>query len=132
DARGVHLRREQPQFRRSERKGADQPRPATTEVGFMKMTMLRVLCAALMMSAIASLAPAHHSFARFDMGSQKTITGTVKTVEWTNPHTWIWLDVPNEQGVVEPWGFEGMSPNSLARRGGAGTPLRERHTHALR
>jgi hypothetical protein len=77
---------------------------------------LRVLCGAVVIAGTAGLAQAHHSFAPFDMANQKTVTGTVKTVEWTNPHTWIWLDVPNEQGVVEPWGFEGMSPNYLATR----------------
>ena len=77
-----------------------------------------------MIVAGTGLVQAHHSFAPFDMASQKTVTGTVKTVEWTNPHTWIWLDVPNEQGVVEPWGFEGMSPNYLARRGWTRTTLK--------
>ena len=38
-------------------------------------------------------------------------------MDWTNPHTWIWIDVANEQGVVETWGIEGMSPNYLERRG---------------
>ena len=85
---------------------------------------LRVLCGSLVIAATAGLAQAHHSFSPFDMGTQKTVTGTVKTVEWTNPHTWIWLDVPNEQGVVEPWGFEGMSPNFLARRGWTRTTLK--------
>ena len=83
-----------------------------------------VLGGALMIVAGTGLVQAHHSFAPFDMASQKTVTGTVKTVEWTNPHTWIWLDVPNEQGVVEPWGFEGMSPNYLARRGWTRTTLK--------
>ena len=77
------------------------------------------LTAAIVFALLAAGAPpvaAHHSFAAFDMTAQKTVTGTVKTVEWTNPHTWFWLDVPNDQGVVETWGFEGMSPNYLARR----------------
>lgn len=60
---------------------------------------------------------AHHSFAPFNLQTEKTITGTVKQLDWTNPHIWIWLDVKNEQGVVETWGVEGMSPNFLGRRG---------------
>ena len=83
-----------------------------------------LLCGALMIVATTGRLRAHHSFAPFDMTSQKTVTGIVKTVEWTNPHTWIWLDVPNEQGVLEPWGFEGMSPNYLARRGWTRTTLK--------
>ena len=68
--------------------------------------------------AIASVpASAHHSFSAFNIQTEKTVTGTVKQVDWTNPHTWIWLDVANTQGGVDTWGFEGMSPNYLERRG---------------
>jgi hypothetical protein len=90
----------------------------------VRHTMLSLLTVAGVAGAAAPLIEAHHSFAPFDMANQKTITGTVKQVEWTNPHTWIWLDVPNEQGAVEPWGFEGMSPNYLARRGWTRTTLK--------
>ena len=67
--------------------------------------------------AIAAPVAAHHSFAAFDLTAQKSVTGTVKEFDWTNPHTWIWVNVPNTQGAVEVWGFEGMSPNYLGRRG---------------
>ena len=60
---------------------------------------------------------AHHSFAPFNLETEKTITGVVKIFEWTNPHTWLWVDVRNEKGVNETWGIEGMSPNYLGRRG---------------
>jgi hypothetical protein len=60
---------------------------------------------------------AHHSFSMFDMKATKTITGTVKQFEWTNPHTWLWIMVPNDKGDLEQWGIEGMSPNFLGRRG---------------
>ena len=60
---------------------------------------------------------AHHSFAPFNTDVEKTITGTVNRFEWTNPHTWVWIDVTDEKGSVVTWGVEGMSPNYLARRG---------------
>jgi Cu/Ag efflux protein CusF len=82
-----------------------------------------VLAAAILLSA-APAAVAHHSFAAFDTQSQKTVTGTVKLVEWTNPHIWIWLDVTNSQGGVDTFGFEGMSPNYLARRNWVKTTLK--------
>ena len=69
-------------------------------------------------------ASAHHSFAPFDLTKEKTITGTVSRFEWTNPHSWIWVDVPNEKGGVDPWAVEGMSPNYLARRGWTKTTLK--------
>ena len=62
-------------------------------------------------------ASAHHSFSAFNMQIEKSIEGIVRQVDWTNPHIWIWLDVTNEDGELETWGMEGMSPNYLARRG---------------
>jgi len=73
---------------------------------------------------VATSAIAHHSFIAFNMNDQKTVTGTVKEVEWTNPHIWIWIDVPNEKGVAELYGFEGMSPNFLERRNWTRTTLK--------
>jgi hypothetical protein len=67
---------------------------------------------------------AHHSFAPFDLSMEKTITGTVSRFEWTNPHSWIWVDVPNEKGGVDSWAVEGMSPNYLARRGWSKSTLK--------
>ena len=62
-------------------------------------------------------AMAHHSFDMFDMTKQITITGTIKDFQWTNPHTFTWIDVPNDKGGVDTWAIEGMSPNFLGRRG---------------
>jgi uncharacterized protein DUF6152 len=65
--------------------------------------------------ATAGLAAAHHSFTAFNMTDEKSVTGVVNRVEWTNPHIWIWIDVPDAKGAT--YGFEGMSPNFLERRG---------------
>ena len=70
------------------------------------------------------IALAHHSYSAFDMTGERTVTGIVKKFDYTNPHSWIWLDVTNEQGEVETWGFEGMSPNYLSRRGWSRTTLK--------
>jgi len=77
---------------------------------------MKILVIAALVVAGTHPAAAHHSFAAFDTSSQKTVTGKVRQVEWTNPHIWIWLEVPNAQGAVDVYGFEGMSPNYLARR----------------
>jgi hypothetical protein len=68
---------------------------------------------------IAAAAPlaAHHSFAVFNMTAEKTATGVVNKLEWTNPHIWLWVDVPNDKGGKDTFGFEGMAPNFLERRG---------------
>lgn len=74
------------------------------------------LALAVLVVAVAPAA-AHHSFSAFDMTNQKTVTGAVKQVDWTNPHIWIWIDVANDKGGSDTYAFEGMSPNFLARRG---------------
>jgi hypothetical protein len=61
---------------------------------------------------------AHHSFsAEFDANKRVTMTGTVTSVEWRNPHTWFYLDVKNDGGQVANWGLELASPNLLLRNG---------------
>jgi hypothetical protein len=76
---------------------------------------MRGLVLAVLLSA-APEAMAHHSFAPFNTETEKTITGTVNRFEWTNPHTWLWIDVTAD-GKTVTWGVEGMSPNYLSRRG---------------
>ncbi len=65
----------------------------------------------------ASPALAHHSFAMFDFKKETTVTGVVKEFQWTNPHIWLQVDVPNAKGVPEEWGIEGSSPGALSRAG---------------
>jgi hypothetical protein len=66
----------------------------------------------------SGVARAHHAFASvFDRNAPIEITGTVTKVEWMNPHTWIYIDVPSADGKIENWGFEMGSPNALVRRG---------------
>ena len=84
---------------------------------------LRLASIALAIGLVAQAASAHHSFSVFNMQEDISITGTVKEVQWTNPHIWIWIDVPGENGEVVTWGLEGMSPNFLARRGWSRTTL---------
>jgi hypothetical protein len=45
------------------------------------------------------------------------LAGTVKELHWMNPHTWIYLDVVDEDGEITLWAMEGGSPNSLVRHG---------------
>ena len=84
----------------------------------------RALLVTAMICGVAALAWSHHAAAPvFNMNAEKTVIGVVKQVDWTNPHIWIWLDVQNASGQMETWGFEGMSPNFLARRGWTRTSL---------
>src|SRR6185369_2378813 len=83
----------------------------------MKHAAKRAVILVSLIAGGTTLALAHHAYSAFNMATERVVTGTIKKVDWTNPHTWIWIDVANEQGVVETWGIEGMSPNYLARRG---------------
>lgn len=68
--------------------------------------------------ATAGSALAHHSFAAiYDTEQSVTVTGVVTNVDWLNPHAHFFVDVENEDGVVENWDFELASPNGLMRLG---------------
>ena len=43
--------------------------------------------------------------------------GVVTTMEWSNPHVFIYMNMKNEKGEVEEWRVEGNSPNMLFRAG---------------
>jgi len=74
--------------------------------------------AALVATAAAVPAYAHHSFAaEFDAKKPVKLRGTVKQMEWINPHSWIHIDVKNPDGTVTEWMVEGGAPNALIRRG---------------
>jgi uncharacterized protein DUF6152 len=80
--------------------------------------MLRTAFASLaLVVALAAPTGAHHSPVMFDRTVAKTLVGTVVRFTWTNPHSAIQLDVPNENGGVDRWGVELGSPQSMARNG---------------
>lgn len=62
-------------------------------------------------------AVAHHSFAMFEREKEVTLTGTVREFQWTNPHAFIEMDVPDPKGNLEKWAIEMNSPNNLTRQG---------------
>jgi hypothetical protein len=61
---------------------------------------------------------AHHSFAaEFDAKSPVKVEGTVTRMQWTNPHSWVYIDTRKPDGTVENWAVEVGSPTVLFRRG---------------
>jgi len=80
----------------------------------MKRTLLRLLALAF---AMAMTAWAHHSFTMFDTSKSITIVGTVTEFQWTNPHSYIEIDVPDESGAVKHWSIEMGSPSILQQSG---------------
>jgi hypothetical protein len=74
-----------------------------------------VLWCALIVGAHPLLA--HHSFAMFDTAKRLTMSGTVTSFEWTNPHAYIEIDVPDQKGVVKHWSVELGSTSILMQAG---------------
>src|SRR6185369_4986935 len=85
---------------------------------------LRMMTAAAVVIGLASPLGAHHSPVMFDMTKSVTIEGTVVEFSWTNPHSSIQMDVANAAGVMERWGVEMGSPNSMVRAGWKSTILK--------
>jgi hypothetical protein len=74
---------------------------------------------------------AHHSGAMFDDERVIELKGTVKTLQWTNPHVWLQV-VVEAHGTATEWSLEGGSPNSLSRQGWRSTTFKPGDVIAVR
>jgi hypothetical protein len=84
------------------------------------MKVFRFSVAAILFAACALLvtrpAAAHHSAAMFDDAKVLELKGTIKEMQWKNPHVWIQV-VVDQDGKATEWSLEAGSPNSLSRNG---------------
>ncbi len=92
---------------------------------------IKILGAALAASALAiaisPLAGAHHSVAgQFDISRTVTLSGTVSTVHWVNPHLYIDFDVKSPKDQAAIWRLEGV-PVGMARKAGLTLPMLKGH-----
>ena len=62
--------------------------------GSQKMKIVRLGCVGAILLAAAGAAFAHHSGAMFDRDKQVELVGTIVSFGWTNPHSWIEIEVP--------------------------------------
>ena len=83
---------------------------------------IRILAAAVAVSAAAPVL-AHHSASMFDDAKVLEKKGTVKELQWTNPHVWLQVIV-EENGTKTEWSLEGGSPNTLSRQGWRATSFK--------
>ena len=81
---------------------------------------MKIKLAIVVAAVFLAAAPlrAHHSFAaEFDASKAIRLAGVLTKIEWTNPHTYFYIDVKEENGNVVKWGCEAGSPGALSRRG---------------
>ncbi len=84
----------------------------------MHKHLIAFLVSAAGLLLIAATAHAHHAFSsEFDAARPVELRGVVTRMEWINPHSWITIDVTNEDGSVETWEIEAGAPNAMFRRG---------------
>ena len=65
----------------------------------------------------AGTAFAHHSATMFEQTKTVTVEGVVKEFQFSNPHSWLLVDVTDKNGKVTTWGFEAEGPSTLQRAG---------------
>jgi hypothetical protein len=85
------------------------------------IAIVLVLVAAASFSSTA--VRAHHSSAMFDREKVVETKGTVRELQWSNPHIWIQV-VTQENGTSREWSLEGGSPNTLSRQGWRSTTFK--------
>jgi len=71
---------------------------------------------AVALTGTAAVVHAHHSGTMFDDKKEVTLEGVVKEFQYTNPHSWLLVDVTNADGTVTTWGFEAEGPTTMMQR----------------
>jgi hypothetical protein len=84
-------------------------------------SIARALVLFLLAGGVPALA--HHSASMFDDTKVVELTGTVKELQWSNPHIWLQVIV-DEKGAKKEWSIEGGSPNTLSRQGWRSTTFK--------
>ena len=77
----------------------------------------RIAIACLAAVSIGVSLSAHHSATMFEEKRTITVEGVVKEFQFTNPHSWLIVEVTGKDGKVTTWGFEAEGPSTLQRAG---------------
>jgi hypothetical protein len=85
----------------------------------MKPPLLTAAAAGVVATALVLVEPvsSHHSATMFEETRTITVEGVVREFQYTNPHSWLLVDVTEPDGRVTTWGFEAEGPSTLRRAG---------------
>src|SRR5215831_11025992 len=83
----------------------------------MTKTWVRIFVGLGIAAVLTIPSLAHHSGAMFAQDKTVTLEGVVKEFQYTNPHSWLLVDVKDKKGNVVTWGFEAEGPSTLQRAG---------------
>jgi hypothetical protein len=79
--------------------------------------MMKIAVAVGVLIGPGVAANAHHSGAMYEPVKTITLKGVVKEFQYTNPHSWLWVTVTNDDHTTTDWGFEAEGPSTLFRNG---------------
>lgn len=80
------------------------------------MKMQATIVATCIVALAAQAAYAHHTFAMFDASQRVKLQGTVKELQWTNPHCFLQVLV-RKGGTTQEWSLQMNAPLDLYRNG---------------
>ena len=89
----------------------------------MKRQLLALLASGAFVLA-SGAATAHHSFAMFDQNNPIELEGTVQDFKYVSPHSFIFLQVKDQNGDTTVWNLEGGAPSALGRSGWSSSALK--------
>ena len=112
DERGRHA---VPRIHIRQRRWRAQGRGAERQAMIRAFTTAVLALGALAVTAVPGLA--HHSATMFDEKKTVTVEGVVKKFEYTNPHSWLLVDVTGKDGKVDDVGIRGRGAEHAAARG---------------
>jgi hypothetical protein len=82
-----------------------------------RQLIMKISITAGLVAGLGIAASAHHSGSMFEPVKTITLKGVVKEFEYTNPHSWLWVTVTNDDQTTTDWGFEAEGPSTLFRNG---------------
>lgn len=96
---------------------AGQALPCTSQPHGTRGVFMRMFPSVSALVLTATIAAAHHSPAAFDRTNPLIVQGTVAEFKWVNPHSWLYMQVPDGRGGVDKWTLEGGSTSVMVRNG---------------